>query len=154
MGVQLSNRMITAIKKWMRFNAIGTMGVGVQLLLLYLLKGLFHLDSIVSTIVAVQCALIHNFFWHQRWTWKSNLPATRRESLRRFIKFNSSSGSISILGNLGFTSLIVQAVHLPYLISNLFAIMTCNIANFLLARNFAFRTASSSLQSELLPQAT
>jgi putative flippase GtrA len=135
--------MIITIKKWIRFNAIGVMGVGLQLLLLSFFRTFFHFGYLLSTAIAVQCALIHNFFWHQRWTWKSAVPSTRKESLRRFVKFNSSSGSISILGNLGFTSLIVQAIHLPYLISNLLAIATCNIANFLLARNFAFRTASS-----------
>src|SRR5436309_8998592 len=135
--------MITTIKKWMRFNAIGAMGVGVQLLLLSLLTTTFHFGYLLSTAIAVQCALIHNFFWHQRWTWKSAVPSSKKEWFRRFVKFNSSSGSISMLGNLGFTSVIVQAIHLPYLISNLLAIATCNIANFLLARNFAFRTAPS-----------
>jgi len=135
--------MIT-IKKWIRFNAIGTMGVGVQLLFLFLLQTFFHLSYLLSTAIAVQCALIHNFFWHQKWTWKSAAGVTKKESFRRFVRFNSSSGPISILGNVGFTSMIISVVHLPYLISNLLAIATCNVANFVLAGKFAFRNVAES----------
>ncbi|HSE40659.1 MAG TPA: GtrA family protein [Acidobacteriota bacterium] len=127
----------------MKFNAIGAMGVGVQLLSLVLITRLFHLNYLFATLIAVQFALVHNFFWHQRWTWKDSKAASRKESLKRFMKFNSSSGAISMLGNLGFTAFIAHAVHLPYLASNLAAIGATNIANFVLARNFVFQPAES-----------
>jgi putative flippase GtrA len=133
------NKFPELLKKWMRFNAIGTMGVCVQVAFLFVLKTFLHLNYLLATLFAVQFALIHNFFWHLRWTWKETAGGTKWQAFRRFVKYNSSTGTLSILGNLGFTSLFVQMVHLPYLICNLMAIGACNIANFLLARNFVFK---------------
>jgi putative flippase GtrA len=137
----MTQNILTTIKRWMRFNTIGMMGAGVQLLLIFLLRTFFHLNYLVATLIAVQCSLIHNFFWHQRWTWKNSVSTGRRESFQRFLRFNSSSGTISMIGNLGFTSMLVQAVHLPYLVCNVLAIGGCNILNFLLAHKFAFQPA-------------
>jgi putative flippase GtrA len=131
------------IKTWLRFNAIGIMGTGVQLLLIFFLRTFFQLHYLVATLIAVQCSLIHNFFWHQHWTWKHSVSTGRRESFQRFLRFNSTSGTISMMGNLGFTSILVQAVHLPYLACNILAIGGTNILNFVLANNFAFQPTES-----------
>ena len=127
------------VRKWLRFNAIGTMGVGVQLLLLFLLTKLFHIHYMIATLFAVECAIIHNFFWHQQWTWKENATQTRMDALRRFLKFNTSSGTVSLVGNVGVTAALMQMVHLPLMLCNILAIGACNIANFLFANNFVFQ---------------
>jgi dolichol-phosphate mannosyltransferase len=135
--------MLNTIKRWLRFNTIGLMGTGVQLLTIFFLRSFFQLNYLVATLIAVQCSLIHNFFWHQRWTWKNSISTGRRESFQRFLKFNSTSGTLSMMGNLGFTSVLVQAVHLPYLACNILAIGGTNILNFFLANNFAFQPSES-----------
>jgi len=127
------------IRKWLRYNTIGTMGVGVQLFFLFLLTRLFHIHYMIATLLAVQVAIIHNFFWHQRWTWKESASQGKKESLRRFVKFNSSTGTLSMLGNVGVTAALVQALHLPLMICNILAIGACNIANFLFANTFGFQ---------------
>jgi dolichol-phosphate mannosyltransferase len=135
--------MLNTIKKWLRFNTIGIMGTGLQLLLIFFLRTFFQLNYLLATLIAVQCSLIHNFFWHQRWTWKNSVTHGKRESFQRFLKFNSTTGTISMMGNLGFTSILVQAVHLPYLVCNILAIGGCNVLNFVLANNFAFQPTES-----------
>jgi dolichol-phosphate mannosyltransferase len=137
----MTQNLITIVKKWLRFNTIGIMGTGVQISLIFFLRTFFHLNYLVATLIAVQCALIHNFFWHQRWTWKNSISSGKKKSFQRFLRFNSTSGTISMMGNLGFTSMLVQSVHLPYLVCNLLAIGGCNILNFVLAHNFAFQPA-------------
>jgi len=139
----MTENLLNNMKRWLRFNAIGMMGTGVQLVVILFLKTLFQLNYLIATMIAVQCSLIHNFFWHQRWTWKNSVNTSRRESFQRFLKFNSTSGTISMMGNLGFTSVLVQAVHLPYLVCNVLAIGGCNVLNFVLANNFAFQPAES-----------
>jgi putative flippase GtrA len=136
--------MIQIVKKWLRYNAIGLMGLGIQLLLLFLLTSFFHWNYFLATLFAVQCALIHNFLWHQRWTWKDRTVQSKRESVWRFIRFNSSSGTLAIISNLGFTALLVQLVHLPLVVCNLMAIGIFNIANFLFANNFVFHSSNNA----------
>ncbi len=91
----MTENLINNLKKWLRFNAIGMMGTGVQLAVILFLKTLFQLNYLIATMIAVQCSLIHNFFWHQRWTWKNSISTGRKESFQRFLKFNSTSGTIS-----------------------------------------------------------
>jgi len=130
---------LNLIRKWLRFNAIGVMGVGVQLAFLFLLTHYFHIHYMIATLLAVECAIIHNFFWHQQWTWKENATQTKMDALRRFLKFNTSSGTVSLVGNVGVTAALVQMVHLPLMICNILAIGACNIANFLFAHTFVFQ---------------
>ena len=140
----MSQKLLPLVRKWMRFNAIGVMGVGVQLLVLVLLRRYFQLNPFVATFFAIQCALIHNFLWHQRWTWSGNRSAGKKAAFRRFLRFTSSSGTISTVGTLGFTALLVQAVNLPYVVCNLMAIGACNIANFLFSHTFVFQPAEAA----------
>ena len=45
------------------------MGIAVQLLMLVVLKAGLHLHYLVATALAVETAVIHNFLWHERFTW-------------------------------------------------------------------------------------
>src|SRR5687767_3249991 len=140
----MSQKLLPIAKKWLRYNAIGVMGVGVQLSVLIALKTMFDLNPFVATFFAIQCALIHNFFWHQRWTWRGTATAGKGASFRRFLRFTSSSGTISTLGTIGFTALLLQAVNLPYIVCNVMAIGACNIANFLFSHNFVFQAPEAA----------
>ena len=80
--------------RWIKFNVVGILGAGVQLAVLTLLVKL-GLNYLVATVVAVETALLHNYVWHVRWTWKE-----RRESrLAALWRFQCSNGLVSILSN-------------------------------------------------------
>ena len=57
------------MKRWLRFNAIGIAGAAVQLTALKLLS-VVGVHYLIATALAVEAAVLHNFFWHCRWTWK------------------------------------------------------------------------------------
>jgi len=56
-------------RRFVRFNAVGAAGIGVQLSVLWLLTGVAHLHYLPATFAAVTLAVMHNFMWHRRWTW-------------------------------------------------------------------------------------
>ena len=60
--------------RWIKFNAVGAIGVGVQLLMLTLLAkaGVYYL---ISTGLAVEAAVLHNFLWHEHYTWRDRTHA-------------------------------------------------------------------------------
>jgi putative flippase GtrA len=140
----MSQKMLPLVRKWMRFNAIGVMGVGVQLSVLMVLRTYFNFNPFVATFFALQFALVHNFLWHQRWTWSGNRTIGRRAAFRRFVRYTSSSGTISTVGTLCFTALLFQALNLPYVVCNLMAIGACNIANFLFSHTFVFQPVADA----------
>src|SRR5205085_9977389 len=55
--------------RFARFNAVGAMGVAVQLGTLALLTRVLGWDYLVATAIAVEAAVAHNFLWHERYTW-------------------------------------------------------------------------------------
>jgi putative flippase GtrA len=128
--------------RWLKFNAVGGIGIVVQLAALSVFRSSVKLNYLLATGLAVELAVINNFLWHERFTW-ADRPSTRpMESLIRLAKFNVSNGAVSIAGNLGLMWLLVGQAKLNYIASNLFAIVACSILNFLLSDRFVFAPES------------
>ena len=125
--------------RWVRFNAVGAVGIAVQLAALVLFKsGMgWPLDS--ATAAAVEVAVLHNFFWHERWTWSDRPRGSWRHSLSRLLRFNLTTGLLSILANVILTRLLVDHFPIPYLAANLMAIAITSIGNFLVSEYLVFR---------------
>ncbi len=125
-----------AISRWLKFNAVGAIGIGVQLAMLAILKSVLHVDYLVATAGAVEAAILHNFFWHERFTW-----AERRSGLSapRLLKFNLTTGAVSLIANLLLMRVLVGDLHLQYLVANCLAIGSCSLLNFVISDQFVFR---------------
>ena len=128
--------------RWLKFNLVGGIGVAVQLAILMIAKTGLGLGYLVATALAVEGAVVHNFLWHQRFTWKERPPEDRRaDSGTRFIKFNLTTGALSIAGNLLFMKALAGLGHMNYLLANGITIAACSILNFLVSENFVFAKA-------------
>lgn len=123
---------------WLKFNAVGLVGVGVQLSALALFRDLLGWGIRLATFAAVECAVLHNFAWHERWTW-SHRKLARSRIMVRLLKFNSSNGLISILGNLAVMELLAVRLHFNTYLSNLVAIGICSLLNFLMSDKVVFK---------------
>ena len=125
----------TTILRWLKFNVVGAGGIAVQLAALALLKSGLQLDYLLATALAVEAAVIHNYLWHERFTWADRVSAN---SWVRFAKFNLTTGLFSILGNLLVMRALVGGAHLNYFVANILTIATCSILNFLVSDRFVF----------------
>ena len=122
--------------RWLKFNAVGGMGIGVQLVALFALKSGLHVDYLLATALAVEAAVVHNFVWHERFTW------SERESKNvalRFLKFNLTAGAFSILGNILLMALFVDLARMNYLLANVASIAVCSVGNFVVSDRFVFQ---------------
>lgn len=126
--------------RWLKFNAVGAGGICVQLATLALLTSALSLNYLLATALAVEAAIVHNFFWHERFTWSDRISVRGP----RFIKFNLSTGATSILGNLLLMKFLVGVAGLPYLAANLISIAGCSLLNFVLADRLVFLASSSA----------
>ena len=127
--------------RWLKFNFVGLIGIGVQLLTLALLKSGLHLNYLLATALAVETAVVHNFLWHERFTWRDRVAKTR---LAQFIKFNLTNGAISIFGSVLLMRLFAGTMRVPYLAANLFTITCCSVFNFMVGDRFVFRRLNRS----------
>ena len=130
--------------RWLKFNLVGAIGIVVQLVVLALLKSGAHLHYIVATALAVEAAVIHNFLWHERFTWSDRVQLCWRESLARFLKFNFTTGAFSIAGNLLLMHVLVGLARLPYLPANMASIAACSVVNFLVSDWLVFRKEAAA----------
>src|SRR5262245_5720153 len=116
-------------QRWMKYNAVGVAGIVVQWGVLACLVRVAKVNYLVATAVAVEAALLHNFVWHQRWTWVDRCAAAEncRRAMRRLIRFNLSNGLITIVGNLIVMRALVGECGLNVVIANMFAIVACSL---------------------------
>ena len=122
--------------RWLKFNAVGAGGIVVQLAVLALLKSGLRLDYLAATACAVEAAVIHNYLWHERFTWADRASGS---SWARFLKFNLSTGLFSIVGNVLVMKGLVGGAHLNYFVANILTIATCSVVNFLVSDRFVFQ---------------
>lgn len=129
------------LRHWLKFNAVGAIGIVVQLAALAILKGLLQIEYLVATALAVEIAVLHNFIWHERWTWAERVgpKGDVRRLWLRLLRFNLSTGLVSIAANLLFMRLLVGQLHVQYLVANMLSIAATSLANFLLSDLFVFR---------------
>jgi dolichol-phosphate mannosyltransferase len=124
---------------WIKFNVVGVGGFALQTGVLFALThGGLRVSYLAATAVAVELAVLNNFVWHQRWTWNDRPATTKKEILRRLAKFNTTTGLVSIAGNLLLMTLLVGYLGLPIAGSNVACVAACSLLNFILADRIAF----------------
>ena len=138
----------STLLRWWKFNLVGGMGIVVQFAALFLLKSFLHFNYLAATAIAVEAAVIHNFVWHERFTWADRIESDRiqptslqptwRRSLPRLLRFHLANGAVSILGNLALMKVMVGEGHMNYLVANAIAIVICSLANFLVSNEWVF----------------
>jgi putative flippase GtrA len=135
--------------RWLKFNLIGALGIAVQLAVLLGLKSGFHLNYLLATALAVETAVLHNFLWHERYTWADRVRPSWRKSLPRLLRFNLATGGVSIAGNLALMKLLVGRGHVNYLIANGIAIASCSLLTFLVSEGWIFEGEATHSQGKL-----
>jgi putative flippase GtrA len=129
-----------------KFIAVGWLGFILQLTLLAVLMSVAHWTWLPATIVAVELTVIHNFFWHERTTWRDRVAALEDagrghliDALERFLRFNGATGLTSILGNALLMAIYVGPLGLPALLANALAVGTMSVVNFIVSDRWVFR---------------
>jgi dolichol-phosphate mannosyltransferase len=121
--------------RWLKFNAVGVAGTGLQLAMLAVLQSGLRVDYLLATVLAVEAAVVHNYLWHERVTWADRAAGS---SLVRFGKFNLTTGLFSIIGNVVLMRILVGGAGANYLLANIVTIATCSIVNFVVSDRFVF----------------
>ena len=119
-----------------KFYAVGGLGIVVQLAALEILTAALHLHYLLATALAVEAAIIHNYFWHERFTW-ADRPDPR--TLLRFVKFNLTTGAMSILANVALMRILLSFWKVSYLLANAVTITACSVVNFLVSDRVVFQ---------------
>ena len=104
--------------RWWKFNAVGAVGVAVQLGALALLIQL-GVNYLVATALAVEAAVLQNYYWHL------------------------ANGLLSLISNLVWMRIVTGGLGIPAVPANLLAIALTSTANFLLGDRWVFARKSA-----------
>jgi putative flippase GtrA len=125
--------------RWLKFNAIGAIGILVQMGCFALLFSALHLNYLVATALAVEAAVLHNFVWHERYTWKDRSGGGLRSAALRLARFHAGNGVVSILGNVVLMRLLAGGLHINHYLASGISIALCSLLNFAVSEWFVFQ---------------
>jgi len=145
-----------------RFVIVGAIGFVVQIAALWALTVLGGWRWLPATLVAVEVAVVHNFLWHDRWTWPAG-AGSRRSILGRFVAFNLTTGLTSIAGNAALMTVFAALTGLPPIAASALAVAALGALNFTASDRWIFKpllmtiviacTGASAAQAAPAPEA-
>ena len=118
------------VRRWAAFNLVGAGGLALQLATLASLIEVAQVHYLAATIAAVEAAVLHNFIWHQWWTWRDRPSAAPGETAQRLLRFHLTNGAISIVGNVIMMAGLTGALGVAPVPANVLAIAACSLVNF------------------------
>jgi putative flippase GtrA len=119
------------------FVVVGAIGMAVQIAAFALLNHA-GLHYALASALAVEVAVLHNFAWHERWTWADRPVSRTRERLARLLGFHLANGLVSIGGTLLFTIAFVESAGLTPIAANVAAVGVTGILNFVASDRLVF----------------
>ena len=137
----------SAIKRWLIFNSVGAIGFFVHMGVLTLLELWIGMNYYPASIVAVETAIIHNFIWHEHWTWADRRRTSKNPVILRFIYFHLANGIVSLTGILLLVPFFVEDMAFDARVANVFSITLCSIINFLAGDRIVFRSNGAQMNS-------
>ncbi len=127
------------MKRWVAFSLVGVLGVVVQLSALAVLSGGLGLNYLLATGLAVEAAVLHNFFWHEAWTWSDRSRQDRRGMWKRLARFHMTNGALSITGNIILMRFFVGSLAWNGTLANGLSIALCSTLNFFASDRLVFQ---------------
>jgi putative flippase GtrA len=125
-------------RRWAVFAGVGAIGFSVQLAVLGLLTGGAGLATAPAAALAVETAVLHNFVWHERWTWRDRAGGGPVRVLQRLARFHVGAGIVSLAGNVAITVVLVEWLQVPVVLANACAVGVLSVLNFHLSDRWVF----------------
>ena len=135
--------------RFVKFNSVGVAGFLLQIGVLAALLH-FGVHYLAATALAVETAVLHNFVWHERWTWRDR-PASGQGRLGRLFRFHALNGLVSLAGNVLLMRLLVGTFGLPAIPANLLAVIACAAINYFASDRIVFPPSPHSGYGEASP---
>jgi putative flippase GtrA len=120
-----------------RFLTVGAIGFALQLGTLTLLTQAVGWPYEPATALAVVLAVLHNFWWQERWTWRDR-TATGPGPAGRMARYYVTTGATSIAGNLVMTAIGVELFGWSPIVANVAAVAGSSLANFVISDRWVF----------------
>jgi len=142
------------MSRFVRFSVAGLGGFAVQFATLAALTQLLGVHYVIATIIAVEAAILVNFAWHERWTWRERMRARGDAGVRgRLLRFNAMTAVTSLAGSVVVTTFLVETASMVPIVANSISVIVLGALNFVGSDRFVFRAAALALLIVVAPSA-
>jgi putative flippase GtrA len=131
------------MNRLLRFAFAGLGGFILQISTLALLTEWLAVHYLPATIVSVEAAILLNFVWHERWTWRDRPASTSSERWQRLARFNVLTGLTSIVGTALIASILVEGFSLSPVLANILSVAALGAVNFAGANALVFKSLAT-----------
>ncbi len=125
-------------RRFGRFGAVGLAGAAVQASAFAALARWTDWPAAAAAAMAVELAVLHNFCWHERVTWRDRERGGWRGRARRLWRFHWANAAVSVAGNAAIVWLLAERCGTGAWAAQAAAIAICAPANYLAADRWVF----------------
>jgi putative flippase GtrA len=130
----------------MRFAAfalVGAFGFGLQIAAVTLLTAAAGWHAVPATAAAIELAILHNFIWHERWTWSDRARRSGGVFLR-LGRFHIANGVVSMTATVALAWIVVPLFGWSAIAANVVGVASTGLLNFVALDRWVFATACRS----------
>jgi dolichol-phosphate mannosyltransferase len=130
-------------KEWkniIKFGIVGLSGILVNEGILIYLREFAGFSIPLASICAIELSILNNFFWNDRWTFKTEKGHSLSSRWHRLGAFQVISIGGAVI-NFGILTVLSLMLGIDYRISNLIGILVAFAWNFLINRNLTWKRA-------------
>ncbi|HTH26396.1 MAG TPA: GtrA family protein [Vicinamibacterales bacterium] len=127
--------------RFVRFSIAGATGFAAQIAIVGVLANLLGIYYLAATAIAVEAAIVINFLWHERWTWRDRTGSSG--AFPRFLKFNALTAATSIIGSVVITGILVEYFTFSPMLANVISVIVLSVINFVGADSLVFRATAT-----------
>jgi putative flippase GtrA len=95
------------------------------------------LPAAAAAAIAVELTVLHNFLWHERFTWGDRRAQRLRQRFARLWRFHAANGLVSIAGNAAVVYGLTE-FGTPAIAAQAAAIAVCAPVNFWVADRWVY----------------
>lgn len=124
--------------RWLRYNVVAVGGFAVQVAAMAALVPLMRTHYVAASALAVEIAVLHNFAWNLRWTWRGRDAGGL---LRLLLRYHATNGALSLAGTVALMPALVAGAGLDPRVANVAATIACgliSVVNFFLLDRYVF----------------
>ena len=118
------------------YAAVATLGAGVQASVV-LAATHAGCSPVAATVLGIEAAILHNFVWHDRWTW-GDRPRLAPPALR-LARYNAAMAGSSLVVGAAVTWLVVAGLGWSVLPANAIAVAVAALANYVTSDRVLFK---------------
>ncbi len=123
-----------------KFMIVAWIGMLVNTGCLYFFKGVLGVRLIPASVMAIEIAIIHNFFWLRFWAWGDRGASDGRPPfVKQLLIYNVATGAVDLAANVTILWVLSTLFGVQYLVANIMGMILGPFIKFWLNERIIFK---------------